>query len=113
VYKGNITENAEYPTPIVKVEATDADDSTNYGAIRYSLKGPQSHLFTIDELTGLIRVAPGAILDREKDSEHTISIVASDTPSNGPFQLRTTSQLVIKVLDENEYDNFTTTAVAV
>lgn len=103
-YKGKVLENSGYPTPIVTVEAVDLDGSPGYGSVRYALTGPQSHLFTIDELAGVVQVAPGAEIDREKDESHLITVVAMDTPSGGPFQLTATAQLHILVQDENDND---------
>ncbi|CAL8104119.1 unnamed protein product [Orchesella dallaii] len=103
-YKGKVLENSGYPTPIVTVEAVDLDGSPGYGSVRYALTGPQSHLFTIDELAGVVQVAPGAEIDREKDESHLITVVAKDTPSGGPFQLTATAQLHILVQDENDND---------
>lgn len=54
-YKGKVTENAVFPTPIITLEASDLDDPSNYGAIRYALTGPQSDLFTIDPLAGIVQ----------------------------------------------------------
>jgi cadherin 23 len=93
-----------FPTPIVTVQATDADDPSNHGAIRYILIGPQSELFTIDELAGVVQVAPGAVIDREKDETHTISVLAVDTPAGGPLQRTATATLHILVEDENDND---------
>lgn len=49
-------------------------------------------------------VAPGAIIDREKDETHKITVLAMDTPSGGPFQRTATATLHIIVEDENDND---------
>ena len=103
-YKGKIKENSEYPTPILTVEATDRDDLDNYGAVRYALTGPTSHLFRIDELAGVIQVAPGAIIDREEIPHHTLTVLAMDTPAGGPFQRTATATVQIAVEDVNDMD---------
>jgi len=96
-----VAENSVFPTPILTVEASDRDDPINYGAIRYALIGPQSHLFTIDELAGVVHVAPGADIDREKDASHTIFALALDTPQGGPFQRTAMTSLRIQVTGES------------
>jgi len=97
-YKGKVPENSEFPTPILTVEASDRDDPDNYGAVRYAIAGPQSHLFSIDELAGVVQVAPGADIDRETDASHTIFVLALDTPLGGPFQRTTIATLKIQVI---------------
>ncbi len=92
-----MVENSEFPTPILTVEASDRDDPENFGAVRYAIIGPQSHLFSIDELAGVVQVAPGADIDREADSSHTIYVLALDTPLGGPFQRTTMATLKIQV----------------
>ena len=67
---GNLPSGANVGRPIA------AADTTNYG-LTYSLAGPDAALFTIDESTGQIRVAPGTTLDYEAGKNtYTIDITA-------------------------------------
>ena len=67
---GNLPSGANVGRPIA------AADTTNYG-LTYSIGGPDAALFTIDESTGQIRVAPGTTLDYEAGKNtYTIDITA-------------------------------------
>ena len=67
---GNLLSGANVGRPIA------AADTTNYG-LTYSLAGPDAALFTIDESTGQIRVAPGTTLDYEAGKNiYTIEVTA-------------------------------------
>lgn len=67
-----IPESKEFPVAIVK--ATDADSGYN-GRVRYYLKDTEH--FTIDSVTGKMHLVRS--LDREIQSEHTITVVAMDS----------------------------------
>lgn len=49
-----------------------------FGEIVYSLVGEQSKYFSIEPDTGIIMVANSSFLDRERQSEVSLSAVASD-----------------------------------
>lgn len=54
-----VLESAPKDTHVLKVEAFDQDEANTtlgYGDIRYSLTGENANLFTIDPLTGEIKV---------------------------------------------------------
>lgn len=73
-----------------------------FGAVKYSLLGEQSHNFEIDEMTGEIFVAESSVLDREKQSEIIISAVATDQGLPLESRRSTTTNIVIKVWDVND-----------
>jgi hypothetical protein len=79
------------------VEATDKDGPgpSGYGDIRYSLYGAAAQLFSVDSESGLIRVAPGAVLDRETQSVLSFTVVATDTPAGGSEQKKATANVSI------------------
>lgn len=74
----------------------------DFGAIKYSLLGEQSTHFEIDEKTGEIFVALTADLDREKQSEITLSAVATDQGLPIEGRRSTTANVNVKVWDEND-----------
>lgn len=74
----------------------------DFGAVKYSLLGEQSQHFEIDENTGEIFVADSADIDREKQSEITLSAVATDQGSLIDGRRSTTANVIVKVWDEND-----------
>ncbi|XDV17304.1 hypothetical protein PO909_023188, partial [Leuciscus waleckii] len=96
-----LTEGCEFMT----VTATDADDIelTDNGVISYSIvkqdpELPRPNLFTINSVTGGIRVNDLG-LDREKWPRYTVLITATDMNGNG---YSTTGTAVITVTDIND-----------
>lgn len=86
-YKASIKENTAPGTFVAQVKATDGDYG-KYGKISYSIisvsdnsgksKG-QNDYFTISNETGVIRVAKGAVIDRESGLQRiTLQVAASD-----------------------------------
>lgn len=58
-YRGSVLESASKDTVVLKVMATDGDMAKGpegYGDIRYTLTGENVHLFSIDSVTGEIKV---------------------------------------------------------
>ena len=65
------------------------------GGVTYGLSGSDASLFTVDEMTGQIRVADGANLDYESASTtYTVTLVAIDDAGD-----QASVQVVIPVLD--------------
>ena len=96
LYRGIITENAVAGTPILTVNADDAD--TNKSVI-YSLEGRQEllQLIKINHKTG--EVAVSERIDRERYSWINVTVRATDS---GLPPLTGLSLLSIQVLDEND-----------
>jgi hypothetical protein len=71
----------------VRASDLDIDDNrTGYGAVRYSLSGESAALFVVDPVSGAIKIAPHATLDREKQPVVRFTAVATDTPQGGSEQ---------------------------
>ncbi|CAM4532683.1 unnamed protein product [Leuciscus chuanchicus] len=103
-FSGNVPEAADIGHEFMTVTATDADDpETDNGVISYSIvkqdpELPKPNLFTINSVTGGIRVnALG--LDREKWSRYTVLITATDRAGEGYV---TNGTAVITVTDSND-----------
>lgn len=69
LYKVSVLESVKHPEQIVVVKANDADavlteeDKVNgFSDIRYTLRGENSDLFAIDNVTGIIQVINTDIL---------------------------------------------------
>lgn len=87
-------ESAKYPEAILTVRANDLDlddNKTGYGAVRYTLSGESAALFVIDPVSGVIQIAPGVTLDREKQPVVRLIAVASDTPQGGSEQRKSSA----------------------
>ncbi|XDV17308.1 hypothetical protein PO909_023190 [Leuciscus waleckii] len=104
-FNGNVPEAAEIGHEFMTVTATDADDqeSTDNGVISYSIvkqdpELPKPNLFTINSVTGGIRVnALG--LERETFSRYTVLITATDRAGEG---YSSTGTAVITVTGKSE-----------
>ncbi|WP_197452459.1 DUF4347 domain-containing protein [Rosistilla carotiformis] len=72
----SVLENAVAGTLVgIKVTAVDNDATDN--AVLFSLIDDAEGRFTIDETTGEIRVADGAVLDFEVSARHTVRVLAT------------------------------------
>ncbi|XP_059188070.1 protocadherin Fat 4-like [Centropristis striata] len=94
-YSFTIREDIPRGTSLFQVQALDRDIGTN-GQVRYILNetGP----FVVDAVRGVITVMDK--LDRERDSNHTITIMAVD---QGNMQRSATASVCITVLDVNDF----------
>ncbi|XP_063702044.1 cadherin-23 [Culicoides brevitarsis] len=108
-YKITILESVKYPEPILTIHATDGDaeiteidKKLGYNEIVYSLAGTNAPLFTIDNRTGVIRVAEGQSLDREKQSMVKLTGVAKDSFGKIASAAKTTTNILIELLDVND-----------
>lgn len=54
--------------------------------IRYHIEGENSNLFTVDPISGEIKVSGNGIIDREKTPFLKLMLFASDMPLGGPNQ---------------------------
>lgn len=98
-YTANISENATVGTPILAVEAVDADIGDN-GRIEYSINRRQSDrekMFRVDSQTGIIYV--NKALDFEAKERHELVIVAKDM---GAQPLEASAFVSIRVTDVND-----------
>ncbi|KAI5631942.1 cadherin domain-containing protein [Phthorimaea operculella] len=108
-YKVSVLESAKYPEQILTVKATDVDgvlteeDKTKgYSDVQYTLRGDNSDLFIIDNVTGVIQVAPNKTLDREQQSVLRLEVEASDTPKSAAERLKSTATILVDVIDVDD-----------
>ncbi|XP_010790712.1 cadherin-4-like [Notothenia coriiceps] len=92
---------------VMQATATDSDDfTTANGMVRYRILSQTPHspipnMFTINSETGdIVTVAAG--LDREKVSQYTIIVQATDMEGNLNFGLSNTATALISITDIND-----------
>ncbi|TKS71017.1 Cadherin-4 Retinal cadherin [Collichthys lucidus] len=107
VYNGSVAEGSKPGSSVMQVTATDSDDSTTAnGMVRYRILSQTPHspipnMFTINSETGdIVTVAAG--LDREKVSQYTIIVQATDMEGNLNFGLSNTATALISITDIND-----------
>ncbi|XP_052010734.1 protocadherin beta-16-like [Xyrauchen texanus] len=97
VYKATVTENSPKGTVVMRVEASDADQSTN-GKIDYSITNTHDGVpetFEINSQNGELRII--GVIDYEKARNYQINVRASDHGG-----LSDSSKIMIDVLDVND-----------
>uniref|UniRef100_A0AAR2K802 Cadherin domain-containing protein n=1 Tax=Pygocentrus nattereri TaxID=42514 RepID=A0AAR2K802_PYGNA len=103
-FLGTVPEASAIGFEFMTVTATDADDpNTDNADIRYSIlsqspQEPVPAMFTINPVTGVIRVNTAG-LDREKHPEYTLKVAAGDMQGEGRVG---TGTAVITVTDSND-----------
>ena len=99
-YQGTVSEAAYDGTGVLKVSAFDIDQGIN-AQIKYRFDDSSDGLrdFEIDGATGEIRVAQNSKIDREVQSNYTLSVIAYD---GGILPLTGTVEVRIKVEDIND-----------
>ncbi|XP_053508395.1 cadherin-4 isoform X3 [Ictalurus furcatus] len=107
VYNGSVPEVSKPGTSVMRVTAIDADDSTmpnglvHYRILNQSPHIPIPNMFTINGATGEIStIAAG--LDREKVSQYTLIVQATDMEGSLNFGLSNTATALITVTDIND-----------
>lgn len=107
-YKASVLENIKYPQRILTVKATDkdairsdSDSDLGFAQVKYSLAGPASGLFTIND-NGEIQLAKNQSLDREKQSVIKLQVVAEDSLGKPNDSRKTVAKITIEVLDVND-----------
>ena len=97
-YKANVRENSPVNTQVIKVQATDADQTAST-SIKYSIADATGRLFfTIDSNTGMIRTRTG--IDYEKNTVLKVQVTATD---NGNPLLLSLATVDVTVLGVNEF----------
>ncbi|XP_060102406.1 protocadherin Fat 1 isoform X1 [Heteronotia binoei] len=96
-YSITVFENTEVKTLLTRVQATDVDSGLNR-KIHYSLLNSADGQFSIDELSGIVRLEKP--LDRELQAVYSLIVKAEDEGS--PRRLSSTAVLVVSVLDIND-----------
>ncbi|KAJ8400460.1 hypothetical protein AAFF_G00395840 [Aldrovandia affinis] len=103
-FLGSVPEAAPLGLEIMKVTATDADESGSLNAdIKYKILSqepelPNGNMFSINPVSGGIRLSSSG-LDREKYSKYTLVIQAADMDGEG---LTSTCKAIITVADSND-----------
>ena len=104
-YRASILESSLPAKEVISVRASDRDTGKN-GEIRYSIKGEGSDAFTIHPTEGIIQVkatpSGRSNIDRERQSEYRLQVVASDTPDGGPDQKSTPVAVYVTLEDVND-----------
>ncbi|XP_036424561.1 protocadherin Fat 1 [Colossoma macropomum] len=94
---GSVSEDAPVGSSVMKVTAHDEDEGRD-GEIRYAIHdGSGLGVFTIDEVTGVIRTQE--ILDRETTSHYWLTVYATD---QGVVPLSSSVEVYINVQDVND-----------
>lgn len=107
IFNGSVPEGSKPGSFVMTVTAVDKDDpKTANGMLRYKIlsqnpQSPSSNMFTINNRTGdIITVAAG--LDREKVTQYTLIIQATDMEGNPTYGLSNTATTVIRITDVND-----------
>ncbi|KAM8873636.1 cadherin-2-like isoform 2-T2 [Spinachia spinachia] len=107
IFNGSVPEGSKPGSLVTAVIAVDKDDpKTANGMLRYKIlsqnpQSPSSSMFTINNKTGdIITVAAG--LDREKVTQYTLIIQATDMEGNPNYGLSNTATTIIRITDVND-----------
>ncbi|XP_037554093.1 cadherin-2 [Nematolebias whitei] len=114
IFNGSVPEGSKPGSFVMTVTAMDKDDpKTANGMLRYKIlsqnpQSPSSNMFTINNKTGdIVTVAAG--LDREKVTQYTLILQATDMEGNPTYGLSNTATTVIRINDVNDnLPDFTT-----
>ncbi|KFV61323.1 Protocadherin Fat 2, partial [Dryobates pubescens] len=98
VFYASVMENSPPNTSVLQLDALDPDSSSEGKLTFHILTGNPQGLFTINLITGLISTTSRQ-LDREYKAEHILEVAVSD---NGEPALKSTSRVVVQVLDAND-----------
>ncbi|XP_030290590.1 cadherin EGF LAG seven-pass G-type receptor 2-like [Sparus aurata] len=102
-YEGKVFANQTEGMLLVQVEAKDVDDGAN-GQITYSIDfGNTDGYFSIEEKTGMIRLAKAIPLVEKRILEFPLYVTARD---GGSVSRSTTAQVIIRALPTNEPPQF-------
>ncbi|XP_017683478.1 PREDICTED: protocadherin Fat 2 [Lepidothrix coronata] len=98
VFYASVMENSPPNTSVLQLDAFDPDSSSEGKLTFHILTGNPQGFFAINLITGLISTTSQQ-LDREYKAEHILEVAVSD---NGEPALKSTSRVVIQVLDAND-----------
>ncbi|XP_064641440.1 cadherin-87A-like [Lineus longissimus] len=98
-YRSVIQEHSPEGTYVTTVSASDLD-SGDYGVVRFSMTDPR---FVVDNITGVITVAKGAVLDRELTPVINVKVAAWDSPLKAQGRNFNYVSVVITLLDINDH----------
>ena len=98
-YSARVPEDLAPGGLVTTVQALDAD-SGDFGTIRYEISGRATRFFTVDAVTGEVRVA--AALDREKSAVIAFTVTATDAPESGGGRRWATTRVTVELSDVND-----------
>ncbi|XP_071105206.1 cadherin-23-like [Haliotis cracherodii] len=98
-YSSSISEASGLDTPVVKVQATDADGSAPNNQVFYLIESGASDAFKINGSSGEITVAGN--LDRETTSKYTLRVKAMDRGSPVLSSFVSVTIIILDVNDQN------------
>lgn len=101
-YHVRVPETAGHSDILLTVHASDPDILHGFGDVRYSLSGEGASLLDVDRVSGVVKVASGSVLNREKQAVVKAKLVATDTPQGGAQQKKGFADLVVEILDVND-----------
>ena len=94
-----VAENTAAGQPVGDpVTATDANGDT----LTYTLGGSDDNFFTIDRMTGQIKVGAGTTLDHETRETYNVTVTAADPSDSGTTASKDTIRVTITVTDVDE-----------
>ncbi|XP_062403899.1 B-cadherin-like isoform X2 [Sardina pilchardus] len=105
MFQGNVSEVAPLGQPILRIRADDKDDpETENAIVRYKIlrqdpPQPNTEMFSINEVSGLVSVASVG-LDSETHQSYRLTVEASDMEGQG---LKTTCNATISITDSNDH----------
>lgn len=109
LYKASVVEGTTYPTKVITVHASDADavltaydEVLGFNVVTYSLAGAGAESFIIDNRTGLIQIAPGQRLDRERQALIRLVVTATDALGKPTETRKSTAEVLVSVMDVND-----------
>ncbi|XP_038055589.1 protocadherin Fat 1-like isoform X3 [Patiria miniata] len=98
IFEAYIPENSPALEEVIRVEATDPDETSNQ-ALTYEITAGNAYRhFAINSFTGVITTTDNA-LDREDEEYHTLEVTIND---NGSPSQSAVTHVVVHILDEND-----------
>uniref|UniRef100_A0A8C8SUZ8 FAT atypical cadherin 2 n=1 Tax=Pelusios castaneus TaxID=367368 RepID=A0A8C8SUZ8_9SAUR len=98
VFYASVMENSPANISVLQLDARDPDSSSTEKLTFHIVNGNPQGFFSINPVTGLISTTSQQ-LDREYKAEHILEVAVSD---NGDPALKSTTRVVIQVLDAND-----------
>lgn len=99
LYVQTIPEDTPPGTNVETITALDADPAnTPGGTVRYRIKQGSRGKFVLDDKTGILTVAPGALFDYDVQNLYNLTVIAED---QGNPKLSSVAQVIIHILDSN------------
>ncbi|XP_022108017.1 protocadherin Fat 1-like isoform X2 [Acanthaster planci] len=98
IFEAYIPENSPALEEVIRVEATDPDETSNQALTYEITSGNAYRHFAINSYTGVITTTDNA-LDREREEYHTLQITVHD---NGSPSQSAITHVIVHIQDEND-----------